>query len=342
MNAKQLFISTATMLSLLATSSGLERSTPAQQPVEKKTAQPQPLPSKRKQPLILQPQGITRRPFLGVYGRPISPLLRTHLNLTAGTGIVLEHVAPASPAAQAGLKQYDIITSVAGRKIGSQNDLKKAILAQKPNAQVELKFISAGKEITKNVRLGSIIVRQNPHPTPRPAIPHQPFPKMGANNFRIPEEVLEGFPPEQRKLIMQLINGEVITPQPTEQQLKQLFKKMDISPQGMLLDMKDLFQDLNSPIGDVNSKVKMMDPQGSISIESNNGNKTIEIRNANGKLQYRGPYNTPQDKLQIPANLRSRVQALGIEEMLNLNSGNPQQQLPPLPLPRKKQLPLTP
>src|SRR5712671_1828482 len=48
--------------------------------------------------------------WLGVVGREVSPELYEQIDLPQGTGLVVEFVSPDSPAAKAGIKQFDVLT----------------------------------------------------------------------------------------------------------------------------------------------------------------------------------------------------------------------------------------
>ena len=51
--------------------------------------------------------------WLGVLTKPVSETLRIHLDVEEG--VVLDYVAPDSPASKAGLRQHDILLAVEGK-----------------------------------------------------------------------------------------------------------------------------------------------------------------------------------------------------------------------------------
>lgn len=61
-------------------------------------------------------------------------------------GAVIVDVQSGSAAAQAGLHDLDIVTSVNGRKVSDFQDYRKLVSPMKPGEQVEIKVWSAGKE----------------------------------------------------------------------------------------------------------------------------------------------------------------------------------------------------
>ena len=67
--------------------------------------------------------GEVRRGALGVETQDVTPELASMLSIGAGKGTVVTRVRSGTPAAEAGLKPGDVITSVNGKAIGSGQDL---------------------------------------------------------------------------------------------------------------------------------------------------------------------------------------------------------------------------
>lgn len=68
-------------------------------------------------------------------------------------GVVLMDVQSNSPASNAGLKQYDVITKFAGTDIKDTTTLRQALYQQNPNAKVEVEFYRNGQKQTTTVQL---------------------------------------------------------------------------------------------------------------------------------------------------------------------------------------------
>ena len=60
-----------------------------------------------------------------------------------------------TPAAKAGLRAGDTITSLGGTKISSSDDLRSAINARKPGDRVSVAYVRNGKRHTISLTLGS-------------------------------------------------------------------------------------------------------------------------------------------------------------------------------------------
>jgi hypothetical protein len=89
--------------------------------------------------------------WLGIQGQPLqSEVLRTHLQLAEGVGIVIEDVVPGSPAEKAGLRRHDVLLDVGGEQISDMAVLQKAVVDSHGKA-IELKVIRLAKEETISV-----------------------------------------------------------------------------------------------------------------------------------------------------------------------------------------------
>ena len=93
--------------------------------------------------------------WVGIEASAANDALRVQLNLPAGEGFVVEKVIPKTPAARAGIQQYNVLLRANGKTLGSIRDLAaeidKALKAgfdkgEKVNVSIEL--LRAGKRQT--------------------------------------------------------------------------------------------------------------------------------------------------------------------------------------------------
>ncbi len=104
----------------------------------------------------LKEKGKVIRPFLGVQMQALTDDMAKALGLKPGTkGAIITNVLKDSPAEKAGLKRYDVVIGVGGKKVKNPLDLKIAIMAHSPGEKITLKVIRNGKEIEVPVVLGS-------------------------------------------------------------------------------------------------------------------------------------------------------------------------------------------
>ncbi len=94
--------------------------------------------------------GKVQRAALGVQVRP----LRSEEVAQIGSGIMIAKVLKGSPAENAGLKPYDVITKVNGKKINSVMELRTKIAHFHPGAEITITVLRAGREKKLSVKLG--------------------------------------------------------------------------------------------------------------------------------------------------------------------------------------------
>ncbi|MBO4813313.1 trypsin-like peptidase domain-containing protein [Candidatus Saccharibacteria bacterium] len=105
--------------------------------------------------------GKAERAYLGVYSTQITPDVAKAYNLPVSTGEYIysqslhSAVMNGSPAAEAGVKDKDIITAVNGVKVGAAGTVSDLIGEYKPGDTVQLTIIREGQEIAINVTLGA-------------------------------------------------------------------------------------------------------------------------------------------------------------------------------------------
>ncbi|HEV8398059.1 MAG TPA: DegQ family serine endoprotease [Vicinamibacterales bacterium] len=97
--------------------------------------------------------GHVRRAKLGVVVQPITADLASSLGLSDVRGALVNQVEPGSPADRAGLKQGDVITELAGRRVSDGNELRNAISNTAPGTSVALKIVRDGRSSDLSAKL---------------------------------------------------------------------------------------------------------------------------------------------------------------------------------------------
>ena len=104
---------------------------------------------------------------IGVMVDPLDDLLRQHLQLPEGMGVVADRVVEGSPAARAGLKAGDIILSAGKKPVGDLDTLKEAVAASaKSGKPLVLWVLQNGKK--QEIKI-TPPVRPNPRDRRQPA-----------------------------------------------------------------------------------------------------------------------------------------------------------------------------
>ncbi len=93
----------------------------------------------------LAKNGKVVRGFLGVNVQDISPALAESFGFKNRAGALVAEVTPDSPAAKAGLKEGDVITSFNGSAVADANRLTLEVTAVAPGTKVDLEVLRDGK-----------------------------------------------------------------------------------------------------------------------------------------------------------------------------------------------------
>lgn len=104
------------------------------------------------------------RGWLGVSIQPISPEIAEGLGLEQTQGALVAEPQPNSPAANAGIRSGDIITSVQGKPLKDERELSKMVSEMVPGTKVELGIVRQGEKKTLALALGQL-------PGPRNQVP---------------------------------------------------------------------------------------------------------------------------------------------------------------------------
>jgi len=89
--------------------------------------------------------------WIGLLGGPIPPehVLRAQLDLPANDGLLVANVVPNSPAAKAGLKQYDVLVKANNKELHEMKDLVDLVLSEgAKKGQITLDVLRRGKHET--------------------------------------------------------------------------------------------------------------------------------------------------------------------------------------------------
>jgi S1-C subfamily serine protease len=113
--------------------------------------------------------GHVERSYLGIYARAIDDELAQLFNLPVDAGLLVERVAPNSPAAQAGVKggemsatvsgtDYtlggDVIVAAGGKRVTDLGELRDALERHQPGDELEIELYRGSDQQTVTVKLG--------------------------------------------------------------------------------------------------------------------------------------------------------------------------------------------
>jgi len=110
----------------------------------------------------LKEQGKVVRGYLGVTILPVNEDLRKLLKLESKNGAVINSVTEDSPAAEAELKTYDVVTKLGDQPIKDANDLMFKVADLKPGTRINLTVIREGKQIIIPVKIDTLDNEEEP------------------------------------------------------------------------------------------------------------------------------------------------------------------------------------
>ena len=88
---------------------------------------------------------------VGVDTQPLSPLVRTQLQLLGGEGVAIERVRPGGIGARAGLAAYDIVLEINGAPVAVADDL----LALNNAGEHTITILRGGERKTMTVKVAA-------------------------------------------------------------------------------------------------------------------------------------------------------------------------------------------
>ncbi|MCA6111711.1 S1C family serine protease [Bradyrhizobium cenepequi] len=104
----------------------------------------------------LKDKGAVTRGSIGAEVQSVTPEIAESLGANNLRGAIVARVQDNSPAAKAGLKGGDVITSAGGEPVKNANELTKKIHAMAPGSSIQLATVRHGKENSLNVTLGQL------------------------------------------------------------------------------------------------------------------------------------------------------------------------------------------
>jgi hypothetical protein len=86
--------------------------------------------------------------FLGVTGERVSPAMNSQLKLPKGLGLVVTHVVPDGPAAEAGVQKHDVLHKLDDQLLVNFEQFAVLLRLHKPGETVTLSIIRGGEPMT--------------------------------------------------------------------------------------------------------------------------------------------------------------------------------------------------
>jgi serine protease Do len=252
-----------------------------------------------------KPEARAETPYLGVVSSAIPDMLAAHIGVKPGEGIVVRAVLPDGPAAKAGIATHDVVTRVAGKPVGTSEELTKEITAHKPGDKIRLGLIHEGKATETEVTLG---VR----PAQLAGIDPEPLDQLNLDG--IPQDLAD----RVRGMIqgnlggleMQFGDADHAAAPEIDEAMREMKARMEKAMEAMKIQGLPQHGAVDVQHG---ATIRMLDGDGSIELKSNDGGKEVTIRDKDNNITWTGPWDTEQDKAAAPDDVRERVERLNLD-----------------------------
>src|SRR5262249_6256029 len=118
------------------------------------------IPATTVKPVIaqLKERGYVERGWIGVQGQPVTKEIADSIGMKEAEGALIASTQPDSPAAKAGLKVGDVVTTLNGAKVKDSRDLARQVAGMAPNTTVAIGFSREGKQETAQVTIAQLKV----------------------------------------------------------------------------------------------------------------------------------------------------------------------------------------
>ncbi len=241
--------------------------------------------------------------FLGVVSGEIQEALADHLGLKKGEGIIVRSMAPNSPAMQSGIAINDVILAVAGRPVGSQQEISNQITTHRPGEKVSLDIIHKGKPAKVDVTLG---VR--PAGLAMGGLPGNDLMDLE----HLPKEMADHIQDAIGGMDLKLGGASDDLPPQMEEAILELQKRL--MGGRSLLDAQIVPPPPAAGIHAASSASFIMkDGDGSIEVKSKDGSKEVTLRDQDDQIVWSGPWDTEQQRAAAPENIRRRMESLNLD-----------------------------
>lgn len=240
--------------------------------------------------------------YLGVETMPVDPTIAAQLGLPRGTGVVVRRVAEGSPAAGL-LQEHDVLTKLDDQILVNMGQLSVLVRNHKIGDEVKLTYIRAGKETTAKAKLAEREVPKFGWEGGEGAHTMQFFGSNapmggGAMTFSnvVPGHALPMPPGGEPADVMRAISGERMNWFGAHPRVHVL-RRQGVAG-ATILDL---------PAG----SFVFSDDEGSVEVNATEGKRELTVKDKAGKVTFEGPINTPEERAKLPAEVRTRIEAIG-------------------------------
>lgn len=236
--------------------------------------------------------------FLGVETSNVPRVLSEQMGLPRGFGVVVDGVVPDSPAAAAGVQQSDIIRMLNDQIILEPGQLGKLVRSFADGTSVNLTLLRKGKEVKVTVKLKK-------HEA---SMGRGPFGFEKEWNFDDLDKMNFDFQMPDMTAVREAVaraKAEAMRAGDAARQAAGRLRIISTDDDSSKTTRVDLGK----------ATIVFSDDQGELKLERLGGRKMLTAKDANGKLLFKGPIETAEERAKIPAKVRERFEKLENQEL---------------------------
>jgi len=240
--------------------------------------------------------------FLGVATAPLGPALRAQLDLPDGVGLLVAQVLPDSPAAKAGIRQYDVLHKLDNQLLVNHDQLAVLVRSHMPGEDVKLHILRKAKP-----QAVSVTLRSAPPipPAPQPPRPWRDF----RSDRRSPRMEIRPLDPDRLpdlRLPLREFQGQI------QRQLREFFER-HTQPPAQKRPAPKAAPKPPRPRGKGHRSLHIIirTPRYTITIEGRDGVKSATVTDSAGKVLHK---DVPEDKWEtLPEDVQGLLRGIHIE-----------------------------
>jgi len=275
--------------------------------------------------------------YLGVVTSQLPPELAAQLGLAEGFGLLVNEVLPESPAAQAGVQKWDVLTRFNDQQLVSAEQFATLVRAEAKDADASLTLLRKAQEQKITIKVGEKMM---------PERRSMPFPgdwqremerwkgpatdaarrlqekmkeygeKMGDYEKRLkefqermknwqknPSEEMPQLPPPPKP--PEAANVPALPPVPPADILR------EVKPGGQA-EIRRLQPQGGVVYNTGNAKFLMKDEQGEIEISNVDGKRVLVAKNPGGETIFDGPIDTEEQRAALPESVREKIKRMDV------------------------------
>jgi serine protease Do len=243
---------------------------------------------------------------LGVETSQVPTVVSEQLGLSKGLGLVVEYVAPDSPAAIAGVQQNDILKMLNDQILVEPSQLRKLLQTFSDGTDVTLTILRKGLEQKVTVKLTKKERPQRHSWAPGDKHEaHWDFDDTGdlGEEMQGLKEQLH----EQLGAQRGMIHGAVMKAHEAARRAREDARR---AAREIRILSKDNGTLKATRIDLGQAQIVFSDDKGEMKLENVDGKKILTAKDTQGKLLFSGPVETKEDRDKMPADVRERYEKL--------------------------------